>query len=54
MSILKKVKISNELVRISFDYPDQIRVIIDELVDCLNDEQITMIEDLIVNQYGEN
>ena len=54
MVITKKQKIANELVRISFDYPDQIRVIIDELVDYLNDEQITMIEDLIINQYGEN
>ena len=35
------------------DYPDQIRVVIDELVSHLNDNQLDQIEDLIVNNYGE-
>ena len=35
------------------DYPDQIRPIIDELVSYLNDNQLDEIEDLIVNNYGE-
>ena len=35
------------------DYPDQIRPIIDELVSHLNANQLDQIEDLIVNNYGE-
>ena len=35
------------------DYPDQLRVVIDELVSHLNDNQLDQIEDLIVNNYGE-
>ena len=35
------------------EYPDQIRVVIDELVSHLNDNQLDQIEDLIVNNYGE-
>ena len=53
MSILKKVKISNELVRISFDYPDQIRPIIEELVDCLDNKQLTNIDNQLIKPYGE-
>ena len=34
------------------DYPDQIRVVIDELVSHLNDNQLDQIEDLIVNNYS--
>ena len=35
------------------DYPDQLRVVIDELVSHLNDNQLDQIEDLIVNNYGD-
>ena len=35
------------------DYPDQLRVVIDELVSHLNDIQLDQIEDLIVNNYEE-
>ena len=35
------------------DYPDQIRVVIDELVSHLDNNQLDQIEDLIVNNYGE-
>ena len=35
------------------DYPDQLRVVIDELVSHLNDNQLDQIEDLIVNNYEE-
>tara|TARA_B100000427_G_scaffold25334_1_gene18798 strand:- start:315 stop:596 length:282 start_codon:yes stop_codon:yes gene_type:complete len=35
------------------DYPDQLRVVIDELVSNLNHSQLDNIEDLIVNNYGE-
>ena len=35
------------------DYPDQCRVIIDELVSHLNLTQLMEIEDLIVNNYEE-
>ena len=36
------------------DYPDQIRPIIDELVSHLDNNQLDEIEDLIVNNYGED
>ena len=35
------------------DYPDQLSVVIDELVSHLNDNQLDQIEDLIVNNYEE-
>ena len=35
------------------DYPDQLRVVIDELVSHLDNNQLDQIEDLIVNNYGE-
>ena len=50
----RKQQISDELLRISYDYPDQVRVILDELIDHLNDNQLDMIEDQIVNHYGED
>ena len=34
------------------DYPDQIRVVIDELVSHLDNNQLDQIEDLIVNNYS--
>ena len=34
------------------DYPDQIRVVIDELVSHLNDIQLDQMEDFIVNNYS--
>ena len=46
--------IGNELMDVCCDYPDQIRPIIDELVSLLNDSQLDEIEDLIVNNYGED
>ena len=45
--------IGNNLMEVCCDYPDQIRVVIDELVSHLNDNQLDQIEDLIVNNYGE-
>ena len=45
--------IGNELMDVCCDYPDQIRPIIDELVSHLNNNQLDQIEDLIVNNYGE-
>ena len=45
--------IGNELMDVCCDYPDQIRPIIDELVSLLNDNQLDQVEDLIVNNYGE-
>ena len=45
--------IGNNLMEVVDDYPDQIRVVIDELVSHLNDNQLDQIEDLIVNNYGE-
>ena len=33
---------------------DELRVIVDELVSYLNDNQLDQIEDLIVNNYGED
>ena len=45
--------IGNELMDVCCDYPDQIRPIIDELVSLLNDIQLDQVEDLIVNNYGE-
>ena len=45
--------IGNNLMEVVCDYPDQIRPIIDELVSYLNDNQLDQIEDLIVNNYGE-
>ena len=45
--------IGNNLMEVVDDYPDQLRVVIDELVSYLNDNQLDQIEDLIVNNYGE-
>ena len=45
--------IGNELMNVCCDYPDQIRVVIDELVSYLNDSQLDQVEDLIVNNYSE-
>ena len=49
-----KELIGNNLMEVVCDYPDQIRPIIDELVSYLNDNQLDQIEDLIVNNYGED
>ena len=46
--------IGNELMDVCCDYPDQIRVVIDELVSLLNDSQLDQVEDLIVNNYSED
>ena len=46
--------IGNELMDVCCDYPDQIRVVIDELISYLNDSQLDEIEDLIVNNYSED
>ena len=35
------------------DYPDQLRVVIDELVSHLDNNPLEQIEDLIVNNYAE-
>ena len=45
--------IGNNLMEVVDDYPDQLRVVIDELVSHLNDNQLDQIEDLIVNNYGD-
>ena len=45
--------IGNNLMEVICDYPDQIRPIIDELVSHLDNNQLDQIEDLIVNNYGE-
>ena len=45
--------IGNNLMEVVVDYPDQIRPIIDELVSSLDNNQLDQIEDLIVNNYGE-
>ena len=44
--------IGNNLMEIVDDYPDQIRVVIDELVSHLDNNQLDQIEDLIVNNYS--
>ena len=50
---VKQELIGNNLMEIVDDYPDQLRVVIDELVSHLNDNQLDQIEDLIVNNYEE-
>ena len=45
--------IGNELMDVCCDYPDQIRVVIDELVSLLNDSQLTEVQDIIVG-YQED
>ena len=45
--------IGNNLMDVVDDYPDQLRVVIDEVVSHLNDNQLDQIEDLIVNNYEE-
>ena len=45
--------IGNNLMKVVDDYPDQLRVVIDELLSHLNDYQLDQIEDLIVNNYAE-
>ena len=44
--------IGNNLMEVCCDYPDQIRVVIDELVSHLDNNQLDQIEDLIVNNYS--
>tara|TARA_R100000742_G_C4267964_1_gene86239 strand:- start:509 stop:745 length:237 start_codon:yes stop_codon:yes gene_type:complete len=46
--------ISNTLMEVIDDYPDQLRVVIDELVSHLSHTQLDEVEDLIVNNYCEN
>ena len=46
--------IGNNLMEVVDDYPDQLRVVIDELVSYLDNNQLDQIEDLIVNNYGED
>ena len=43
----------NNLLDIIDDYPDQLIVIIEELVSHLNHNQLDQMEDLIVNNYGD-
>ena len=45
--------IGNNLMEVVDDYPDQLRVVIDELLSHLNGYQLDQIEDLIVNNYAE-
>ena len=45
--------IGNNLMEVVDDYPDQLRVVIDELVSHLDNNQLDKIEDLIVNNYAE-
>ena len=45
--------IGNNLMEVVDDYPDQFRVVIDELVSHLDNNQLDQIEDLIVNNYAE-
>ena len=45
--------IGNNLMEVVDDYPDQLRVIVDELLSHLNGNQLDQIEDLFVNNYGE-
>ena len=45
--------IANNLMNIVEEYPDQLRVVIDELVSLLDNGDLDQIEDLIVNQYCE-
>ena len=45
--------IGNNLMEVICYYPDKIRPIIDELVSHLDNNQLDQIEDLIVNNYGE-
>ena len=45
--------IGNNLMEVIDDYPDQLRVVIDELVSHFDNNQLDQIEDLIVNNYGE-
>ena len=42
----------NNLLDIIDDYPDQLIVIIEELVSHLNHNQLDQMEDLIVNNYA--
>jgi len=44
--------IGNNLMEVVDDYPDQIRVVIDELISHLDNNQLDQIEDLIVNNYS--
>jgi len=45
--------IGNTLMEVIDDYPDQLRVVIDELVSHLSHTQLDEVEDLIVNNYCE-
>ena len=44
--------IGNILMEVCCDYPDQIRVVIDELVSHLDNNQLDQMEDFIVNNYS--
>ncbi len=45
--------IGNNLMEVVDNYPDQLRVVIDELLSHLNGYQLDQIEDLIVNNSEE-
>ena len=44
--------IGNNLMEVIDDYPDQLRVVIDELVSHLDNNQLDQMEDFIVNNYS--
>ena len=44
--------IGNNLMEVVDDYPDQLRVVIDELVSHLDNNQLDQMEDFIVNNYS--
>ena len=44
--------LGNNLMEVCCDYPDQIRVVIDELVSHLDNNQLDQMEDFIVNNYS--
>ncbi len=46
--------ISENLIEIIADYPNQLETIIDELTLKLNQDQLNQIEDLIVNHYNND
>ena len=50
----KSSAIYSDLIDIIEEYPEEVNVILDEVINVLNVDQLNVIEDMIVNKYGND
>ena len=50
----KSSAIYSDLIDIIEEYPEEVNVILDEVINVLNVDQFNVIEDMIVNKYGND